>query len=98
MGIGRGPRSFDPDAVANAETDAWASYYRREWWRFLKAAVGMVQDGFGMGRLRTLQGAYYVLRANQKWAPVPDNDPAAARDYMRRFYQLVAGNSDLELD
>jgi hypothetical protein len=98
VGTGRGPRSFDPAAVANAETDAWASYYRREWRPFLNAAVGMVRVGFGMGRLRTLQGAYYVLRANQKWAPYPDNDLAAAREYMRRFYELVLGNSDLGLD
>ena len=98
MSVGRGPRSFDPDAVGNAETDAWASYYRREWRPFLKSAVGMVHEGFGMGRLRTLQGAYFVLRANQKWAPYPDNDPAAARDYMRRFYALVVRNSDLALD
>jgi hypothetical protein len=95
---GRGPRSFDPDAVGNAETVAWASYYRREWWPFLKAAVAMVREGFGMGRLCTLQGAYCVLRANQKWAPYPDNDPAAARHYMRRFYELVVRNSDLSLD
>ena len=90
MTAGRGPRTFDPDVIGNAETDAWASYYRREWWPFLKAAVGMVREGFGMGRLRTLQGAYYVLRANQKWAPYPDNDPEAARDHMRRFYALVS--------
>jgi hypothetical protein len=94
----RGPRTFDPEVVGNAETDAWAAYYRREWWPFLKAAVKMVHNGFGMGRLRTVQGAYYVLRANQKWAPHPDNDPAAARDYMRRFYGLVVRGSDLGLD
>lgn len=98
MSNGRGPRNFDPDAVGNAETDAWASYYRREWWPFLKAAVGMVREGFGMGTTRTVQGAYFVLRANQKWAPYPDNDPSAARDYMRRFYELVLNNSDLRLD
>jgi hypothetical protein len=51
-----------------------------------------------MGRLRTVQGAYYVLRANQKWAPYPDNDPDAARDYMRRFYELVLRDNDLGLD
>jgi hypothetical protein len=39
-----------------------------------------------------------VLRANQKWAPYPDNDPAAAQEYMRRFYQLVVRKSDLSLD
>ena len=95
MSGGRGPRSFDPDVVGDAETRAWASYYRREWWPFLRAAVAMVHEGFGMGRLRTLQGAYLVLRANQKWAPNPDNDPDAARDYMRRFYALVLRGTDV---
>jgi hypothetical protein len=58
-----------------------------------------VHEGFGMGRLRSVQGAYLVLRANQKWAPRPDNDPIAARAYMRRFYALVLRDSgDLRLD
>ena len=98
MSSQRGPRTFDPDAVGNAETDAWASYYRHEWWTFLKAAVAMVHEGFGMGRGRTVVGAYYVLRANQKWAPYPDNDADAARDYMRRFYALVLRGADHDLD
>ena len=29
------------------------------------------------------------LRANQVWAPYPDNDPEAARRLMTRFYQLL---------
>jgi len=94
----RGPRTFDPEVIGNAETRAWASYYRREWWPLLKAAITMVREGFGMGWLRTVRGAYYVLRANQKWAPYPDNDPAAAQAYMKRFYTLVLRDSDLRLD
>ncbi len=94
----RGPRTFDPEVIGNAETRAWASYYRHEWRPFLKAAVGMVREGFGMGPLRTLQGAYLVLRANQKWAPYPDNDPEAAARYMRRFYALVMREGDIRLD
>ena len=39
-----------------------------------------------------------MLRANQVWAPYPDNDPDAARDYMRRFYALVAAHGDLAVD
>jgi hypothetical protein len=31
-----------------------------------------------------------VLRANQLWAPYPDNDPDGARRCMRAFYALVA--------
>ncbi|HEY3563305.1 MAG TPA: hypothetical protein VGL05_37825 [Kribbella sp.] len=89
-----GPLSFDPVLVGNRETDAWAGYYRHEWRTFLVAAVGMVAAGFGMAPHRTLTGAWYVLRANQAWAPYPDNQPDAARAYMRRFYELV----DLPLD
>jgi hypothetical protein len=84
-----GPLTFDPVTLGRAECDAWASYYRREWVPFLRAAVRMVSAGFGMNRRRTLLGAWYVLRANQRWAPYPDNDPDGARDQMRRFYQLV---------
>lgn len=98
MSTRRRAPAFDPETVGNAEADAWASYYRREWWPVLRAAVVMVRRGFGMGRLRTLQGAYYLLRANQKWAPYPDNDPDAARDYMRRFYELLLRTSDLRFD
>lgn len=93
-----GPRDFDAVALGNAETDGWAAYYRREWGTFLRAAVAMVRIGFGMSRRRTLLGAYYVLRANQVWAPYPDNDPERARDYMRRFYALVKRDGGLSLD
>ena len=93
-----GARDFDPIALGNAECDAWAAYYRHEWRPFLRAAVGMVRIGFGMSWPRTIRGASYVLRANQVWAPYPDNDPPRARDYMRRFYDLVVHDGQLRLD
>jgi hypothetical protein len=71
------------------ECDAWIGYYRRDWRLVLSAAYGMVREGFGMPLPATLLGAWYVLRANQVWAPYPDNDPDAARRLMRRFYRLV---------
>ncbi len=58
----------------------------------------MVDAGFGMGRRRTLLGAWYVLRANQLWAPYPDNDPDGAREQMRRFYALVFADGHPHLD
>ena len=92
------PRDFDPVALGRLETTAWASYYRHEWGRAVRAFVGMVGAGFGLGPVRTLVAAWHVLRANQAWAPVPDNDPAAARAAMERFYRLVRDASDLDLD
>jgi hypothetical protein len=80
------------------ECDAWVGYYRRDWRLVLSAAYGMVDAGFGMGAPRTLLGAWYVLRANQKWAPYPANDPAAARTLMRRFYRLVVSAHRLPID
>jgi hypothetical protein len=91
-----GPRSFDAVRLGHLETDAWASYYRHEWARALRAFVGMVAEGFGLGPRLTLVGAWYVLRATQAWAPVPDNDPVAARRWMERFYELVAARTDLD--
>jgi hypothetical protein len=83
-------RAFDPRRVGDLECRTWVHYYRHEWWPFLRAAISVVRHTFGLSWPQTLLGAWWVLRANQKWAPVPDNDPVAARAYMRRFYALVA--------
>jgi hypothetical protein len=90
--------SFDPVVVGRRECDAWTAYYRHEWAAFLAGAVGMVRAGFGMNWARTLAGAWYVLRANQAWAPYPGNDPDRARQHMRRFYELLAAGGALRLD
>jgi hypothetical protein len=83
-------RSFDPVCLGSFEAEAWVAYYQRRWGTFLRASLGLVREGFGLPWPATLRGAWYVLRANQAWAPYPDNDPQQAQDYMRRFYQLVA--------
>ena len=80
------------------ECRAWVTYYRREWGRFLVAAVGLVRSGFRMRWDRTLHGAWLVLRANQLWAPSPVNDADGARRFMERFYRLVAADSGETLD
>lgn len=91
-------RSFAPHRLGRLECDAWVGYYRHEWARALQCFVGMVREGFGMSWPRTMQGAYLVLRANQLWAPYPDNDAAGAQDAMRRFYALVAEQHHLRID
>lgn len=91
-------RSFDPRLIGNLETVAWATYYRREWIPFLRAAVGLTRHTFGLPWPATLHGAWLVLRANQLWAPFPDNDPEGARRAMERFYRLVADVHGERLD
>jgi hypothetical protein len=71
------------------ETNAWVFYYRREWTAFLRAAVSLTRHTFGLPWPATLRGAWLVLRANQLWAPFPDNDPDGARRAMERFYSIV---------
>jgi hypothetical protein len=83
-------RSFDPRRVGGLEAAAWVAYYRREWLPFLSSAVGLTRHTFGLSWPSTLRGAWLVLRANQLWAPYPDNDPDGARRAMERFYRLVA--------
>jgi hypothetical protein len=72
------------------ECEVWVAYYRREWLRFLRSAVAVTRHAFGLSWPATVWGAWLVLRANQLWAPFPDNDPAGARRVMERFYRLVA--------
>jgi hypothetical protein len=86
---GRPGRAFDPRAVGLLEARVWEAYYRRRWGAFLLASVAVVRAAFGLSWGRTLRGAWLVLRANQKWAPFPDNDPDAARALMRSFYALL---------
>jgi len=82
-------RSFDPVRIADLEYRMWVSYYLRRWPRVLAALIGLIRLGFGMDWVRTLHGAWLMLRASQRWAPYPGNDPDGARASMRRFYALV---------
>lgn len=83
-------RSFDPRLVGRLETAAWVAYYRREWLSLLRSAVSLTRHTFGLPWPSTLWGAWLVMRANQLWAPYPDNDREGARQAMERFYRLLA--------
>jgi hypothetical protein len=91
-------RSFDPRQVGTLEAAAWVAYYRHEWLSFLRSAVAVTRHAFGLPWPSTLYGAWLVLRANQLWAPYPNNDPAGARRSMERFYRLVARHHGEPLD
>jgi hypothetical protein len=74
-------RSFDPVRVADLEYRLWVGYYLRSWPHLLVASIRLVWMGFGMDWMRTLQGAWLMLRAIQLWQPYPAEAavrPAAA--------------------
>lgn len=52
-------------------------------WKFLVAALEVTRHAFALSWPATLRGAGLVLRANQLWAPYPDNDADGARRCMR---------------
>jgi hypothetical protein len=83
-------RSFDPVRLADLEYRVWVEYYLRQWPQMLVTSVGLVRVGFGLDWFRTLYGAWLVMRANQLWAPYPDNDPKRAMACMQRFYRMIA--------
>ncbi|MGE5829139.1 MAG: hypothetical protein ACM30G_12385 [Micromonosporaceae bacterium] len=89
---------FDPVRLGEHEAAAWVAYYQHRWAALLRAAMGMVRVGFGLSWLATLRGAWLVLRANQAWAPYPENDPDRARALMRRFYALVTAATGERFD
>jgi hypothetical protein len=80
------------------ECAAWVAYYRREWFAFLRSAVALTHHVFGLPWPATVRGAWLVLRANQLWAPFPDNDPGGAQRAMERFYRLVKRRHDEPFD
>jgi len=82
-------RDFDPRRLGTLECAAWMAYYRREWLRLLRNALALTRHTFGLPWPQTVHGAWVVLRANQLWAPYPDNDADGARRAMERFYALV---------
>jgi hypothetical protein len=91
-------RSFDPNRVGQLETVTWVTYYRREWLRFLRAAVLVTRHAFGLSWPETMQAAWLVLRANQLWAPPVDNDRDGARRAMERFYAILKRKHDEHYD
>lgn len=82
-------RSFDPRVVGELECAAWVAYYRRDWLAFLRSGLRVSRHVFGLSWKATIQCSWLVLRANQLWAPFPDNDPERSRRMMERFYRIV---------
>jgi hypothetical protein len=82
-------RSFDPQLVGALECAAWVAYYRRDWLAFLASGIQVSRNVFGLSWKATIQCSWLILRANQLWAPFPNNGPERSRRMMERFYRIV---------
>ena len=67
----------------------WVGYSQQRWTQALAASVRLAWLGFGTDWVRTLQGAWLLLRAIQLWALFPGNDPDGPGPGMRQLYALV---------
>ncbi len=93
---GPGMRGFDPSGWVRADRCLDRLLPARVA-RVLRASVALVAEGSAWdapGADRRL----VRVRANQKSAPYPSNDPDAAPEHMRRFYALVAADGGLSID
>ena len=95
---GKVRRSLDPQRVAQLESALWMAYYRREWMRFLRVALAVMRDVFGLSWASTARGSWFLLRATRLWSPDPDNDPPAARVAMERFYRVLKQHTEEPFD
>jgi hypothetical protein len=75
--------------VGSLECAAWVAYYRRDWLTFVRSGVRVSRHVFGLSWKATIQCSWLILRANQLWAPFPNNDPERSRRMMERFYRIV---------
>jgi hypothetical protein len=91
-------RSFDPEVVGTLEGAAWVAYYRRDWLRFGQAALTLARRTFGLSWPATIASSWLVLRANQLWAPFPDNSPERAQRAMECFFSIVQRQSGEPFD
>ena len=83
-------RSFDPRRVGRLECETWVTYYRREWGRFLLAAIAVTRHAFALPWRATLRGAWLVLRANHR--------PAALEQVEDGVDRLERAVDELALD
>jgi hypothetical protein len=84
----RSKAPFDPDRLAYLEVGGWRAYYDRKWPRMLRFMLQMMREQFGLSWPRSVQAAYYMVRASAAWAPV-DHNTRVVRRNLRKFYRTV---------
>ncbi len=84
-----GRLSIDPSGLAHVETEGWRAYYDRAWPRAIALMLQLNHDQFGLGWPAATEASYDATRAQMAFAGVDNNVPLA-RDYLERYYAIVA--------
>ena len=87
-------QTFNPDRVARLEASGWRAYYAHQWLRALLLMIRLVQEQFHIPFPRSVQAAYYIIRASMAFAP-RDNAAAlpAVGAYISQFYAVAASTT-----
>jgi hypothetical protein len=88
---------FDPDHVANLETEGWRSYYDRNWPRVLYLMERTAAVEFHIPFPLSIRAAYLVTRAAIAFKPI-ESDLPATRSFLERYYRMVRRYSGLTFD
>lgn len=93
--IGRLP--IDAAGLAHVETEGWRAYYDRAWPRAIALMLQLNHDQFGLGWPAAVEASYNATRAQIAFAGADNNVPLA-RDYLERYYAIVAHERGLRWD
>jgi len=86
VSIRKGPRDFDPEAVGNAETDAWASYCRREWYELVAGHGDLRLDPVEASRREV---EWWRRHREHQYGVIGDEEPLV--DSLVDLYSYVYG-------
>ncbi len=92
-----GRLSIDPAGLAHVETEGWRAYYDRAWPRAIALMLQLNHDQFGLGWPAAAEASYNATRAQMAFAGADNNVPLA-RDYLGRYYAIIAHERGLRWD
>ena len=83
-----GPRSlasFDPDRMADLETDMWQAYYLRQNVRLFRGLVTMLHEQYRYSWAMATRAAFYLARAASTFADAHDGYERVLPDLERAY-------------
>ena len=84
----RSLRSFDPDRVADLETDMWQAYYRKQNVRLFRGLVTLLHDQYQYPWGRAAMTGFYLARAARSFGDATSNYERSLPDLERAYARI----------